>query len=146
MAFSIIQCDAEGKPVSGIESMPQALVDNCLASAGLYRRIGFCLPWVSYVSIKDGAGVGGGAFVGPPRDGIVEIAYFTLPEYEARGYAFKTAAELCRIARTALPDITLSAFTLPGPNASTRILAKLGFRHIGMAHDDDAGEVWQWRT
>jgi hypothetical protein len=32
------------------------------------RRIGFVEPWVGYVAVDDGEGVGGGAFVGAPHD------------------------------------------------------------------------------
>ena len=146
MPFSLIQCDAKGKPVTAVESMPQALAESCLASAELYKRIGFHAPWVSYIAISDGVAVGGGAFVGAPRDGVVEIAYFTLADYEGRGFAFATATHLCQIARTSLPSVNLCAFTLPERNASTRILSKLGFTHIGTAQDADAGEVWEWRA
>ena len=88
----------------------------------------------------------GGAFVSAPRDGIVEIAYFTLPEFMGRGYATPTAKRLMGFARRAMPQIVLKAFTLPQVNASTRVLERLGFESTGLAHDDDAGEVWEWRT
>ena len=132
--------------MTAIEIMPQAIMENCMASVELYKRVGFHAPWVSYVAVSDDIAVGGGAFVGAPRNGIVEIAYFTLPEYEGRGFAYSTAAQLCQIARVALPDVVLSAFTLPELNASGRILAKLGFKHTGTAYDADAGEVWEWRA
>jgi RimJ/RimL family protein N-acetyltransferase len=90
--------------------------------------------------------VGGGAFVGPPQDGLVEIAYYTLKDHEGRGHASRTAAALVAIARRHDPQLTLRAFTLMEHNASTRILGKLGFRIVGTAQDDDAGEVWEWRT
>jgi RimJ/RimL family protein N-acetyltransferase len=90
--------------------------------------------------------VGGGAFVGPPRDGVVEIAYYTLAAHQGRGHATATAAALCAIARAAQPGIVLEAFTLPERNASTAILARLGFRQVGTAQDPDAGTVWAWRA
>ncbi len=144
--FSLIQCDRDGLPVQAIESIPEELVAACDRSAELYLRIGFQPPWVSYVASDSGAGVGGGAFVGAPRDGLVEIAYFTLPQYRRRGYASRTARELVRIARAADPSIALRALTLPQANPSTRILEQLGFRVLGMARDADAGDVWEWRS
>lgn len=146
MPFSLIQCDATGAPVTVVAAMSPAIIESCMASAQLYQRIGFQAPWVSYVAVSDGVAVGGGAFVGAPRDGVVEIAYFTLPEFERRGFAHATASQLCQIARAALPGVVLSAFTLPELNPSSRILAKLGFVCVGIAHDDDAGEVWEWRA
>ncbi len=90
--------------------------------------------------------MGGGAFVGPPQDGHVEIAYYTLKEHEGLGYASRTAASLVDIARRHDPQVKLLAFTLMEQNASTRILGKLGFRLCGTAQDADAGEVLEWRT
>jgi RimJ/RimL family protein N-acetyltransferase len=74
----------------------------------------------------------------------VEIAYFTFPDHEGLGIATAMARELIRIARAALPDVVVTAQTLPEENASTHILRKLGFAQAGIAHDDDAGEVWEW--
>lgn len=90
--------------------------------------------------------VGGGAFVGPPKDGFVEIAYFTLENEQGQGFASKTAASLVQIARAHAPDIGLKAFTLKEENPSTKILAGLGFSIVGVAQDADAGEVWEWRA
>lgn len=117
----------------------------CAQSADLYRNIGFQPPWVSYIATDAGQAVGGGAFVGAPKAGLVEIAYFTLDAFQGRGYASQTARQLTNLARAAMPEIKLSAFTLPQVNPSTKILERLGFRHIGNAHDDDAGEVWEWQ-
>ncbi len=146
MEFSLVRCDADGTPVTPIAVVPEGLVANCAATADLYRRVGYVEPWVGYVAIDAGQGVGGGAFVGAPKDNCVEIAYYTLPEYEGRGYATKTAAGLIAIARQCDPQITLKAFTLPEHNASTKILQRHGFRHVGDAVDPDAGAVWEWRT
>ncbi len=53
MTFFLIQCDATGNPVTPIESMSKAISENCIASAELYKRVGFQVPWVSYVAIND---------------------------------------------------------------------------------------------
>jgi len=126
--------------------MPEALVTNCEATADLYRRIGFDPPWIGYVAVVDGRAVGGGAFVGAPQDGWVEIAYFTLEPEQGRGYASLTAATLVEIARAHAPTIGIRALTLREENASTKILRRLGFAVAGTTRDPDAGEVWEWRT
>lgn len=144
-AFRIVPCDENGDPVEPLGAMSAALREACLASAELYRKIGFRPPWVSYVALSDGAPVGGGAFVGAPVDGRVEIAYFTLEGHEGRGHATNTAVHLCRIAREAMPGLTIVANTLPEDNASTAILRKLGFARSGTTRDADVGEAWQWR-
>jgi RimJ/RimL family protein N-acetyltransferase len=126
--------------------VPAAIALTYAANADLYRRVGFVPPWVSYVAVDDGCAVGGGAFVGPPRDNSVEIAYFTLKEFEGRRYATRTATELVAIARNANPGIVIRAFTLRESNASTKILQRLGLKVFGEAKDPDAGDVWEWRT
>jgi len=124
--------------------MPEAIIANCRATADLYRRVGFTPPWVGYVAVADDRPVGGGAFVGAPKDGSVEIAYFTLENEQGQGYASRTASSLVEIARLHSPGIGLKAFTLKEENASTRILRRLGFSMVGTAQDADAGEVWEW--
>jgi RimJ/RimL family protein N-acetyltransferase len=143
--FTLIRCDAHGLPIEPVE-LSKEIVAACAQSAELYQRIGYEVPWVSYIAADAGVGVGGGAFVGAPREGAVEIAYFTLEEYQGRGYATQTARQLVSIARQAAPMISLKAFTLPVVNPSTKILQRLGFAQAGLAHDDDAGEVWEWRA
>jgi RimJ/RimL family protein N-acetyltransferase len=146
MEFSLVRCNPDGVPTEPIACLPDELIANCVATADLYRRIGFHEPWVGYVAVDGDEGVGGGAFVGAPRDNCVEIAYFTLKNREGRGYAKRTVAALIEIARRSAPQITLRAYTLREHNASTRILRHHGFRLFGDAHDHDAGAVWEWRA
>jgi ribosomal-protein-alanine N-acetyltransferase len=146
MKVSLIRCDQNGDPVQPIAKMAEELVTNCQGTADLYRRVGYLEPWVGYVAVVNDRGVGGGAFVGPPLDGHVEIAYFTLEREQGRRYASQIAAGLVDIARTHDPKIKLKAFTLKEENPSTRILKRLGFTMIGVAQDADAGEVWEWRA
>lgn len=138
--------DCGGRPLGELAPLGEELVAACRQTADLYLRVGYEPPWVGYVAADERCGVGGGAFVGAPRDGVVEIAYFTLHEFTGCGYATQTATELVAIARRTAPEIILKAFTLPQENASTRILTRLGFAKIGVAHDADAGEAWEWRT
>jgi [ribosomal protein S5]-alanine N-acetyltransferase len=146
MAFSLVRCGTDGSPLTPISDVPEAIVATYPANADLYRRVRFIPPWVSYVAVDDGRAVGGGAFVGPPRDNRVEIAYFTLKELQGLGYATRTATALVAIARSADPSIVISAFTLRESSASTKILQRLGFKLFGDAEDPDAGDVWEWRT
>ena len=146
MNVILIRCGPDGTSVSPVEALPDDLAANCLLSADLYRRVGYVEPWVSYIAVADGIPVGGGAFVGPPKDGSVEIAYFTLPNHQRRGIAGQIAARLIEIARAEDPSIKLKAFTLMEENPSVRILRQHGFVIAGTAQDADAGEVWEWRA
>lgn len=89
--------------------------------------------------------VGTCAFVNAPDvGGRVEIAYGTLPTFERQGYATAMAAALVKRA-AASPEVrTVFAHTLPEINASTRLLARLGFTQVGTGHDVDAGPIWVW--
>jgi Acetyltransferase (GNAT) domain len=142
--FELVQCDAAGDPIRPFGLMSPALGELCSASAALYAKIGFEPPWVSYVAVSKGEPVGGGAFVGKPKDGFVEIAYFTMEQFQGRGFASRTAGLLVRIARETAPGVTVTAKTLRESNASTKILERLGFRQVRDVMDDEAGLVWEW--
>jgi RimJ/RimL family protein N-acetyltransferase len=125
-------------------AIPENLAEICRASADHYGRVGFAPPWTGYLLRCNGAYLGGGAFVAPPENGRVEIAYFTLPEYEGQGFGRTTATLLVDLARRTDPGLTLWAKTLPEDNASTAILRSLGFHHVGSTEDHEIGEAWQW--
>lgn len=74
----------------------------------------------------------------------VEIAYFTFPSYEGRGYATAMANLLTVGAGAAPAARTVRAHTLPERNTSVRILEKLGFAHLGQVIDPEDGPVWRW--
>lgn len=80
----------------------------------------------------------------PDANGDVEIAYFTFPAYEGRGYARAMARALVDEASARPAVRRIVAHTLPHTGASTRILTGLGFDHAGTIRDPDAGEVWRW--
>jgi len=141
----LVACDERGCPVEPLNSIPSVVAEHCAATAELYRRIGFVPPWIGYVSVFNHEVVGGGAFVGAPVSGEVEIVYYTLPPFERRGFAKQTAGALVKIARDSQPDIVIIAKTLPMTNASTQILERLGFMRRGTAFDADVGEAWLWR-
>ena len=124
-----------------------ALVRNVAhAQLALYDRTRAAEPWIGYLGARadDRKVIGCCSFVGPPCDGLVEIAYFTFPHAEGRGFARSMAAGLISIAKSHAPFPKVFAHTLPGPNASTSVLIQLGFRHVGDATDEEAGQVWRW--
>lgn len=101
-------------------------------------------PWLGYLAELDGVLVGSCAFKTPPREGAVEIAYFTFPENEGRGIATAMARELIALAHAADPSVCVFAQTLPRPSASTHILQRLGFVHTRDVQHPDDGLVWEW--
>lgn len=116
----------------------------CDATLGMYANGVPPFPWVGYLAEEDGVIVGSCAYKTPPVDGAVEIAYFTLPGHEGRGVATSMADRLVALA-IEQGATCVRAQTLPEPNASTRILGKLGFTFIGAVQHPEDGEVWEWQ-
>src|SRR5262249_31185211 len=70
---------------------------------------------------ESGSVIGSAGFKGPPdSDGIVEIAYGIVPNYQGRGYATEAAEALVAFAFGTGQVRLIRAHTLPTPNASTR--------------------------
>ena len=89
--------------------------------------------------------VGSCAFKSSPTpDGNVEIAYFTYPPFEGKGYATEMARALVALALKSGVVRTIVAHTLPETNASTRVLQKTGMTFVGEVIDPDDGRVWRW--
>ena len=107
-------------------------------------------PWThgfSLVHRDSDIVVGKSGFKGPPAaDGVVEIAYSVVPDYQGKGYATEAAQALVAFALSSGRVRVIRAHTLPESNASTRVLAKCGFRHVGEVIDPDDGLVWRWET
>lgn len=105
-------------------------------------------PWIHGFSLVLADGdtvVGKGGFKGPPTaDGVVEIAYGVIPDYQGKGYATEAAEALTAYAFNSGKVRVVRAHTLPESNASARVLTKCGFRRIGEVIDPDDGLVWRW--
>lgn len=142
---TLMTIDRDGTPRSYGGPLPEATVEVFRATRKLYESVGFEEPWVGYLTLADSTPVGTCAFKSPPRDGRVEIAYFTFPGHEGCGLATAMAAELVVIARQNRPSILVAAQTLPERNASHRILEKLGFRHVATLEHPEDGTVWEWQ-
>ena len=105
-------------------------------------------PWVHGYAIVDrdsSSVIGSAGFKGrPDAEGVVEIAYGIVPAFQGRGYATETAQALVVYAFGCGGARLVRAHTLPTPNASTRVLVKCGFNHIGEVVDPEDGLVWRW--
>lgn len=118
-------------------------INVCNSILAMYPDTGPISPWLGYLTEVEGKLIGSCAFKSVPSDDRVEIAYFTFPGFEEKGYATAMARELISIAQS-YGLATVFAQTLQEFNASTTILSKLGFHQTGIAMDDEAGEVWEW--
>jgi uncharacterized cupin superfamily protein len=140
----LVRIGEDGVPEGYAQPLSDAARGACMASASLYGAAGFVPPWVCYLCLIDGQCVGTCAFKSAPRNQQVEIAYFTFPEFEGRGYATAMARKLVEMAREVSPELVVVALTLPEENASTKVLRKLGFRLVGRVRHPVDGEVWEW--
>ena len=102
-------------------------------------------PWGGYLTVGSDMGevVGMCAFKSAPSSGAVEIAYYTFPAFEGRGYATAAANALVAVAASG-GVATVVAHTLPEPNASTRALQRVDFAFAGSVVDPEDGPVWRW--
>ena len=112
-------------------ALPEAATSVVASTVQLYARHGYVEPWVGYLAIEGGDCVGGCGFTSPPVRGVVEIAYFTYPDFERRGIATRMAQHLIAITQECDPSVRIIAHTLTEENASNHILKKLGFAFTG---------------
>src|SRR6266576_594315 len=99
--------------------------------------------WI--IEKESGQIIGGAGFKGEPdAGGMVEIAYGVVPSREGRGYATEAALALIHFASSDPRVRLVRAHTRPQANASTRVLTKCGFAHIGEVIDPEDGPVWRW--
>jgi [ribosomal protein S5]-alanine N-acetyltransferase len=130
-----------------IGSNTAILLDVVAQTTKLMTTVGGDPKWFGYLTIDTITKViiGTCAFKGPPsKDGSVEIAYFTFPEFERNGYATAMASALIEIASSSPAVEKIIAHTLPETNASTRILQKVGMTFVGEVIDPEDGRVWRW--
>ncbi|WP_370574339.1 GNAT family N-acetyltransferase [Methanomethylovorans sp.] len=110
-----------------------------------YLKVGCNRPWIAYFTVEDGQYIGTCAFKGKPAGNRVEIAYFTFPDHEGKGFATRMCRELVEIAQKHDGSVFVCARTLPQISASTRVLENNGFTMTGTVIDPDDGEVWEWK-
>lgn len=123
------------------------LSDVVAQTTKLMTKAGGDPKWFGYLTIDKAVEriVGTCAFKGPPgKEGSVEIAYFTFPEFESKGYATAMASALIEIAWISPNVERIVAHTLPETNASTKILQRVGMTFVGEVMDPEDGRVWRW--
>ena len=109
-----------------------------------YQIIGYNFPWVGYFVYREGEIVGSCGFKGQPKDGKVEIAYWTFKEYERQGIATFSCKELILISQQFDSSIIITATTAPENNASTKILQNNDFEFTKIVQDHEIGDAWLW--
>lgn len=137
-----IPCDGTVS-LSGI-IIPETATAVIASTVQLYARRGYVEPWIGYLAIEGNNCVGCCGFTSPPVENVAEIAYFTFPDFEKRGFATRMAQGLISIAQECDSSVKIIAHTLTEENASNHILKKLGFAFTGTIDHPEDGKIWEW--
>lgn len=127
------------------QDVPGRVLEICRMTATHFEKVEYQPPWVGYLAFDGETCVGTCAFKSAPKDGAVEIAYATFDEFRDRGYATMMVEGLIEVASAADPNVAITAQTLTGNNASTRVLTKAGFVRVGDVMHPEDGLVSEWR-
>lgn len=142
--MELISINRDGSPDKpGIE-ISNGTKEVLTETFNFYESVGFQRPWISYLGTVDNKPIGICSFKSLPKDGQVEIAYFTFPNQEGRGFATEMARKLIEIAKKEQQEISVIAQTLVAPNASHQVLRKLGFNPVGEIDHPGDGTVLEW--
>jgi ribosomal-protein-alanine N-acetyltransferase len=99
-----------------------------------------------FIHTKNRVLVGNGGFKGEPDDaGTVELGYEIASEYWNQGFATEAVQGMIQYAFAHEQVQAILAHTLAGPNASNRVLQKVGMKFIEALDDPEEIKVWQWR-
>ncbi|MFN8789897.1 MAG: GNAT family N-acetyltransferase [Bdellovibrionales bacterium] len=120
------------------------VVEVVESTRNLYERSGYLEPWIGYLAFEGAHYVGTCAFKSRPHKGRVEIAYFTFPEFQGRGYGTQMAKALVEIAHGENPKIVVIAQTTPEESPSNSVLKKIGFKFVEVVDHPEDGEIWEW--
>src|SRR5437660_5046556 len=108
----LIPIPRDGSVRLSVVTLPEVAMSVIAPTMQLYARRGYVEPWVGYLAIEGGNCVGACGFTSPPAGGVVEIAYFTYPDFERRGVATRMAQRLISIAQECDPSVKIIAHTL----------------------------------
>jgi len=131
--IELVEIEESGR-LTGINIHPSIASGVCNPYVEIYQSRGFIKPWIGYLATKDGFFVGTCGFKGPPIQGHVEIAFFTFPKFQGKGFASE-------MAKGVDPFILITVRTLPHEGASPAVLRKNGFAQFGTAEDPVDGIV-----
>jgi ribosomal-protein-alanine N-acetyltransferase len=132
--------------MTNADEVSEILGDVAADQADLYEQTGAEAPWIGYLARDSEANalIGICSFKDDPSDGMIEIAYFTFPEFEEQGWGGRMASALIEIAWAEPEMDTIFAHTEQEENASVRILRRLGFTLVGPVEFPEDGPVWEW--
>lgn len=139
----------------GVEPLVEAVLRSETDSEGCGWTAGGTAQPCTFLAVdpRDHQVVGTCGFQGPARAGRVEIAFWTFPPFEGRGWA--TAMTRALVARAfADPGVqTIVAYTLPERSPAASVLTANGLVRVQARRRDESGpdgavrgRVWRWEA
>jgi RimJ/RimL family protein N-acetyltransferase len=107
------------------------------------RAAKLAMGMLSCGRLRDNVRGGTCGFKQASHEGVVEIAYFTFPEFEGRQYATLMAKEIIEIFGWSKLVPEVITHTSPERNASCTVLGKVRLRFVRELIDPDDGPVWR---
>lgn len=143
MGITLVAIEPDGRTDTHaqLSSYAEAVIAATLEN---YGRRGNLAPWLGYLTFDGDTNVGTCAFTMPPAGDVVEIAYYTFPGYEGKGYAQMAARMLVALARDTDPGIVITAHTLPEEGPSCQVLRNGGFTLTRSFDHPEDGLIWVW--
>lgn len=132
----------------GVEDLVRTVVESSAAEAAPATP-----PWGTYLGVDPDTNqvVGTCGFRDAPRNGRVEIAFWTFPPFEGLGWATAMARELVALAHERPEVRVVIAHTLPERDSASSVLRANGLRYVGAVRRDAPGgdgavrgRVWRW--
>jgi [ribosomal protein S5]-alanine N-acetyltransferase len=123
---------------------PESTVDALPLFRGWLERAPDRVGWFGWYALARNVGaqdrtlIASGGFLGPPQDGVVNIGYSVLPQFQRRGFATEMTARLVQWAFEEPAVNRIAAETEWANSASVRVLIKLGFIQIHHRAGTDA--------
>jgi len=108
-----------------------------------YEQNGFHPPWTGYFIVSEGRVVGSCGFTSKPKDGRVEIAFWTFPRHQGEGIATEACRQMTNIALKEDSSVIITAVTSSEEEASAKVLEKSGFLKRGIISNGDILWIWE---
>ena len=115
-------------PETTVDALPFFL--DCVESSP--DQIGW-FGWYAVTTTDPATLIGGGGFMGPPKDSAVQSGYSVIEQYQRQGYATEMVNSLIKWAFSQSQCERVIAETEWANPASARVLNKIGFASVGAA-------------
>lgn len=90
--------------------------------------------------------IGNGGFKGRPKDGMAEVGYSILPEFQRKGFATEATRALIDWAFSHPEVDRVAAETLPELEPSLGVMRKCGMKYVGRGAPEEGVETVRYEV